>query len=410
MNLATRIQDILLKPRQAWAAIEAEPTDTATLYKSFLLPLAAIPALASFVGHSLVGVGAFGFSYRVPLVSGLVQMVVMYAISLAMIFVMALVVDALAPTFGGTRNRGQALKLVAYGSTAAFVGGIFSLIPALSMLGLLAALYSLYLVYLGLPVLMRCPEDKAVGYTAVVAVLGVVCGLVVGAIVGQASTGGLYRPGRYGLGESGTLQVNTPEGRVTVDTARLQAAAKQLEAVAQRQAAQAEAATAQAAAAVEAQGQAQPAQVAALGAVPATQLRPFLPEALGEFKRESIESMGDGQAMPSMATATYRHEARSIDLSIMDVGGGTLGAAAVMWAAMNLDRDTPTQTERVYHDGQRAIHEQVQKDGSRAQYQVVLSNGTMLGAEGHQVDVATLKKALASIDAAKLEGLPRPAK
>src|SRR5204862_367012 len=70
------------------------------------------------------------------------------------------------PTFGGVKNAVNALKLVAYGSTAGFVGGIFGLIPSLGMLGLLAALYSIYLIYTGVPVLMKTPSDKAGGYTA----------------------------------------------------------------------------------------------------------------------------------------------------------------------------------------------------------------------------------------------------
>ncbi|MFW9777128.1 YIP1 family protein, partial [Brucella melitensis] len=84
------------------------------------------------------------------------------------VYVLALVINALAPTFGGTQNQGQALKVAVYASTAAMLGGVFSLLPALAILGLVAALYSLYLLYLGLPLLMRSPAARAVPYTAVV--------------------------------------------------------------------------------------------------------------------------------------------------------------------------------------------------------------------------------------------------
>jgi hypothetical protein len=116
-------------------------------------------------------------------VSGLVNMVVGYGLSLAMVFVLALIVDALAPTFGGTRSPVNALKVMAYSSTAVFVGGIFSLMPALSALGLLAALYSIYLLYTGVPVLMKCPPDKATAYAAVV----MVCGFVAMALMSIVS-------------------------------------------------------------------------------------------------------------------------------------------------------------------------------------------------------------------------------
>ena len=161
MALVQRIQDILLKPKDTWPVIAQEAGDTASLYRNYIAPIALVPAVAGFIGLSLVGVGGFGYSLRVPLVTGLVNMVVGYVLSLVMVFVLALIVDALAPTFGGTKNQANALKLVGYGATAGFLGGIFNLFPALSILGLLAALYSVYLIYTGLPVLMRCTADKA---------------------------------------------------------------------------------------------------------------------------------------------------------------------------------------------------------------------------------------------------------
>ena len=100
-----------------------------------------------------------------------------------MVYVLALIADALAPTFGGQKDLMSALKLVAYGSTAGMVGGIFSIIPGLSVLGLLALLYSIYLLFLGIPVMMKSPQEKALPYTAVL----LVCGLVAGAILGAVS-------------------------------------------------------------------------------------------------------------------------------------------------------------------------------------------------------------------------------
>ena len=161
MNLIERLQAILLRPRQTWPTIAAEPATAATIYRNWVLILAAIPAVATFIGWSLIGGGMFGISYRVPLATGIVQLVVGYLLSLLAVYVLALIVNALAPTFHGSKDFIAALKVVAYGSTAGFVGGIFSLLPPLAWLGLLAAFYSIYLIYTGLPVLMRCPPAKA---------------------------------------------------------------------------------------------------------------------------------------------------------------------------------------------------------------------------------------------------------
>ncbi|MBJ2155499.1 Yip1 family protein [Variovorax sp. IB41] len=196
MNLVQRVQDILLKPRATWPVIDAEPADAASLYKNYVMILALIPAVASFIGLSVVGLGVFGVNFRVPVVAGLANMVVGYVLSLVMVFVLALIIDAMAPTFEGTKSQVSALKLSAYSSTAAFVGGIFSLLPSLSVLGAVAALYGIYLLYLGLPVLMKCPVDKAIAYTAVVVVCAIVGGFVIAWVLALLTPS----PARVGMG------------------------------------------------------------------------------------------------------------------------------------------------------------------------------------------------------------------
>ena len=130
MDLVQRVKSILLQPKDTWVTIEAESADMAGLYTRYFMLLAAIPAVCGFIGMSIIGMGAFGVSIRVPFLSGLASMVVSYVLSLVGVFVLALIVNALAPTFGGQKDQIQALKLAVYASTAALVGGIFSLGPA----------------------------------------------------------------------------------------------------------------------------------------------------------------------------------------------------------------------------------------------------------------------------------------
>ena len=139
MNLIEHAKAILLKPAQTWPVIDAEPATVASIYKEWLVIMAAIPAVCGFIGLSLIGVGMFGYGYRMPIVGGLVAMVFGYVLSLAVAFVMALIVDALAPSFGGVKNRVAAMKVVAYGSTAVYVAGVLKLLPSLAILGIVAA-------------------------------------------------------------------------------------------------------------------------------------------------------------------------------------------------------------------------------------------------------------------------------
>ena len=183
MNIVQRVKDILLNPKQTWPVIATEQTDITTLYTQYVMILALIPAVAGFIGMSVIGFSVLGHTIRVPLFTGIANMVVSYVLSLAMIYLLALLADRLAPNFGGEKSMDNAMKLIAYSSTAGMVGGIFSLIPGLSILGFLTALYSLYLLFLGVPVMMKAPQERALSYTAIL----LVGGLLAGAVLGLAS-------------------------------------------------------------------------------------------------------------------------------------------------------------------------------------------------------------------------------
>ena len=186
MALMERAKNILLQPKQEWPVIDTEQTSVGSLYTGYIIPLAAIGPIASIIGWSVFGMRVpFAGSIRIPIGFGIRNAVIAYVLGLVGVFVLALIIDALAPTFGGQKNQIQALKAAAYSYTAAWVGGIFSLIPALAILGLLAVIYSLYLLFLGLPVVMKAPQDKAVGYTVVVILVAIVLYFVIGIIVAQ---------------------------------------------------------------------------------------------------------------------------------------------------------------------------------------------------------------------------------
>lgn len=185
MNLIDRVKNILLQPKAEWGVIAAESTPTGDLYKNYIVPLAAIGPAASIIGMSMVGISMpFMGTIRVPITSSIAHAVTSYVLTLVGVFIIALIIDALAPSFGGEKNQEQALKVAAYASTPSWVAGIVMLIPMLGIIGLLAALYGLYLLYLGLPLLMKAPPEKAVAYTAVVVVVAVVVMMVIGGVSG----------------------------------------------------------------------------------------------------------------------------------------------------------------------------------------------------------------------------------
>lgn len=182
MNLVARAKAILTTPRTEWPVIDAEPLDLGSLLTGYVLPLAAIGPIASAIGWSMFG---FGF-IRMSMGSALMAALVSFIMAIVGMFVLAWIINALAPTFGGTQSMPQAIKLAAYSSTAAWVCGIFMLFPALSILAAIGGIYSLYLCYLGLPVLMKNPAEKTLTYFIVIIVASIILYVVIGAISSRA--------------------------------------------------------------------------------------------------------------------------------------------------------------------------------------------------------------------------------
>ncbi len=186
MNLIERAKNIVFSPKTEWEAIAADPTPTPALIAGYVLPLAAVAAVAAFIGIVFIGqsLGPLG-TVRMPIMAGLVGLVFQLAMSVAMVFLLGFIIDALAPTFGGEKNMAQAVKVAAYAYTPVWIVGILSIIPALGLLGILAAFYAVYLVYLGLPRLMKSPAEKSVAYTAVVIVVAFVLAIILAAVGGM---------------------------------------------------------------------------------------------------------------------------------------------------------------------------------------------------------------------------------
>ena len=415
MSLIDRVQAILLKPKETWPVIAAEGGDVAGIFTGYVMILAAIPAIANFIGMTVFGIGGFGITVRVGIVSAILNLVVGYLLTLVLVFVLALIVDALAPTFGGTKNRIAAVKVVAYSMTALWVAGILGLMPALGALGALIGLvWAVYLLYTGLPVLMRASADKAGAYTAVVVVCALVAGVVIGAVTGLFLSRGPMGLGAAGASATmGDVTIKGADGSaVTINGGAMTDMAKRMEEAGKRM--EAAQKSGDQAAAGKAMGD-------ILGAVTGTNnstpiasadLKSMLPESLGDLPRTGIEAQS-GQAMGlggSTAKATYAAGERRVELSITDTGGLAGMAAMAGWANMTMDKDADGRIEKVYKDGARTVHEEYQKDGSRGELTVILANGIVVAVEGTRVDIAALKKVIAGVDFGRIESTKRAAK
>jgi hypothetical protein len=181
-----RSRALLVSPRTEWPVIAIEPATVQGLYRDYFLILAAIAPVCQFVKVSILGYAWHGFRvYRLGMGAGLTSALVTYVASLAAVYILAIIVESLAPNFGGESNRVQALKLTGYAYTASWVSGLALILPGLSgLIALAGAIYSVYLFYLGLPSILKVLPERAAGFTAIVVISGFVLGWIIAVVTG----------------------------------------------------------------------------------------------------------------------------------------------------------------------------------------------------------------------------------
>jgi hypothetical protein len=304
----------------------------------------------------------------------------------------------------------QALKTAVYAYTAYWIASIAQVVPALGFLIVLAGgLYSLYLLYLGLPVTMKAPADKALPYTAVIVVCTFVIMLLLGVVVASVAGVSQFAGGGFGaLGGSSSSDVtfdpNSPLGALQQYAEKLEGASKNLE-------------SAQNSGDPDAQSKAFGNMLGAvLGggggaggeALAPDQLRGIVPERLGGLARSdiSVERNAALGIQMSQAEATYSDgSGKSLDLEIMDLGGGMGLMALAAWANIEQDRQTSTGYERTYKANNRVLHEVWDQSSMHGEFSVITSNRFMVKVEGNVPNMDTLKGAAAAIDLAALDRL-----
>jgi hypothetical protein len=406
-KLIARVKAILLTPKTEWPVIAAEPTTVADLYKGYIVWLAAIPAIFTFLKLSFIGMSMpFAGTIRIGVGAGLTNMVVGYVLALAVCYVMALIIDALAPNFGAQKNRVQALKTVAYAYTASWIAGIGQILPGISVLILIAgAVYGIYLLYLGLPHTMKCPPERAGGYTAVIIVVAILLGLLVGAVVAGITRGGMFMgTSPYAAASDSDVQFDrdSPIGKLEQWGKQVEEASKNMEAAQQsgNQEQQEEAMKQMMGAALGGGSQVE--------ALAPDRLKPFLPETLGGLPRATFSTERNAAMGMQMteAKATYTADSgRSLQLEITDTGTAKGLLALAGWAGIEGENETSTGFEKTYHEDGRLVHEQWDNSASRGEYSVVLGERFTVKIAGEADSIGDLKAALADLDLGELEAL-----
>jgi len=405
MQLIDRAKNIIVTPKTEWEAIAADPTPTAQIITGYVLPLAAVAAVAGFIGMSVVGMSLpFLGTYRMGIGWGLGLAVYNVIMAVVFVYVVGFIVDALAPTFGGQKNMAQAVKLAAYSYTPAWLASILTIIPALSILVLIGALYGLYLLYLGLPRLMKNPAEKSAGYTALVVVCAIVVGFII-SVIGGLITAPAMMAAHMGSSPSAIYDKDSRGGKFEEFGRKMEEAGKKME-QAQKSgdpAKQAEAAMAALGTAISGGKGVEPVQLDAL--------KPFLPEKFAGLPRTDMRTDRSGVLglMAAKVEGDYAEGNKRVQLSIVDTGGAAGLTSLAAWAAFGAtsESENADRVERMRREGNRMVREEISKRGGQNEYSVIIADRFVVSAEGEGVDINALKAGVASIDLNKIEALKK---
>jgi hypothetical protein len=443
-RLLERVKNMMLQPSAEWQVIAPETTTIGQLYTGYVMPLAAFAALLSFLHISVIGVEVpFAGITRMPLASGVTTALLTFGMSLLGLLLVGLIINALAPTFAGTRDYRQALKVAGYSFTTAWLSSVLSLSPVLpTLLQLVALCYGIYVLYLGLPVLMRSPRERALGYTATVIVCTLLLGvlfMIVSILAGHAGLGA----GRFAASpvdqaaarDQGAATVGNFIGNAlgTDDKGKagLTTALSNLVKAGESGAAQTSGAPATTAASANAPANTSASDaapqnpaaavgglVAALGgalggdhpvaAVDFKTLTALLPASLPGMTRTSAQ--GDNQGAVGVrvtsAKADYQGaDGAAVHIDITDMSGvsGLMGLAGTLVQTSTSQSDNGYERDQVIAG--RTVHEKYDTKARKGDLSVILAKRFEVDVSGDGVDMGALEQSLGQVDLARLESM-----
>lgn len=407
-RMKARVQAILTNPKNEWPVIAGEQTTIKELYVSYILLLAAVGPLAGFLKMSIFGldVPMMG-TYRVSIGAGLGHMLFSYVMVLIGVYVVALIINLLAPSFGAQKDQVQAMKTVAYAYTAAWVAGLGQILPWVGGLIVLAgSIYSIYLLYIGLPVTMKCADERAKGYTAASIVVAVIFSLVISAIVG-GMTGGLGM-----MGSSTTSQMSIPSdggfdkdstgGKIEEWAGKMEEAGKAMEE------AQQSGDSEQQKVAMEKLMASAMGSDGKIETLDPERIKSFLPEEIAGMPRSAVRAERTGAIGFQISTAEASYDdnnGNGLRVEITDVGLAQGMIALAGWVGAEQESVTETGFEKTYKKGNDFVHEQWDSLNSTGEYSTIVAERFSVKITGSAENIGTLKDALGSIDIAGLAAL-----
>ena len=176
--MISHVAGLFTHPQQEWKEISDTEESVSHLYFAHVLLLALIPPVSMFIGTTKVG-WTIGNGAPVMLTqsSAMTMSVLTYLALLAGVGVIGAFIDWMSRTYDSTPGLARCIVFSAYTATPLFVAGLCALYPnvvLIMLVGIVAVFYTVYLLYSGLPIFMKIPEDEGFVYASSILTIGLV--------------------------------------------------------------------------------------------------------------------------------------------------------------------------------------------------------------------------------------------
>lgn len=359
-----RAKALLTRPKEAWPEIDKDMTPSGELFTRYAAPLAALAPVAGFL------TGRIGWNpFSGQFIGQLFTAVIGYGLSLGSLLVMSFMAAKFAPRFGGEGSPRDAFKLIVYSSTAAWIASAVAMVPGFGFVGL-ASFYSLYLFFTGIGPIMKVKDDenrKRFGFATIA------CAIGLNLVASLISAGPAWM---LGAGPSvqhrQTYQIN--ENNFRFDGRAFE---RELDNAFRK---------------TDVKG------------VAGSDLQALLPARLGSFERTAIESASGGPG-GSNAEATYENGGQEFTVKVVDLAA--FGAITRMRDAFRIERNRQDEDgfEHVSNKDGTFVAEKWDNDDEEGSYTTIVDKRFLIQAKGEASNFDELKRAAASVDAAKLKAL-----
>lgn len=172
------IVGLFLDPASEWIKIRNEPGGVVAQYLKFILIIAAIPAFAWYIGATHVGWSLGDRTIKLTETSAMQVSLLFYLAMLVGTAFLGYMIHWMAKTYEAEGSSfAIGVKIASYTCVPLFVTGATGFYPLLWLdisLGIVAACYTVYLLYIGVPIVMQIPEQKGFLFASAMVAVGLV--------------------------------------------------------------------------------------------------------------------------------------------------------------------------------------------------------------------------------------------